>query len=98
MMTINDIIKNSIPHVVEGGRITRLSNEKYILSIVGGASGLYGDFKKDFEIAIMDTKNGEFITKLFFPENSDDVVGYLESEKVVEIANSLFKNYSFQES
>jgi hypothetical protein len=46
----------------------------------------------------MDTKNGEFITRLFFPENSDDVVGYLESEKVVEIANSLFKNYSFQES
>lgn len=97
-MTIEDIINNSIPHAIGGGRITRLSNEKYILSIVGGESGLYGDFEKDFEIAIMDTKNGEFITKLFFPENSDDVVGYLEAEKVVEIANSLFKNYSFQES
>jgi hypothetical protein len=44
----------------------------------------------------MDRQNGEFITKLFFPENSDDVVGYLEAEKVVEIANTLFKNYSFQ--
>ena len=97
-MTIEDIINNSIPHAIDGGRITRLSNEKYILSSVGGVSGLYGDFEKDFEIAIMDTKNGEFITKLFFPENSDDVVGYLEAEKVVEIANSLFKNYSFQES
>ena len=39
-----------------------------------------------------------FITKLFYPENSDDVIGYLEAEKVVEIANNLFKNYSFQES
>ena len=38
------------------------------------------------------------LLQLFFPENSDDVVGYLEAEKVVEIANSLFKNYSFQES
>jgi hypothetical protein len=96
MITIKDIIENSKPHSVAGGSMTRLSNDKYILSIVGGASGLYGDFEKDFEIAIMDRKNGEFITKLFFPENSDDVVGYLEAEKVVEIANTLFKNYSFQ--
>ncbi len=96
MITIKDIIENSKPHSVAGGSMTRLSNDKYILSIVGGASGLYGDFEKDFEIAIMDCQNGEFITKLFFPENSDDVVGYLEAEKVVEIANTLFKNYSFQ--
>jgi len=96
MITIKDIIENSKPHRLSGGKITRLSNDKYILSIVGGTSGLYGDFEKDFEIGIMDTKNGEFITKLFFPENSDDVVGYLEAKKVEEIANSLFKNYSFQ--
>ena len=98
MITIKDIIENAKPHMIEGGKMLRLSNDKYILSIVGGASGLYGDFEKDFEIAIMDTKNGEFITKIFYPENSDDVVGYLEAEKVVEIVNSLFKNYSFQES
>ena len=98
MITIDYIKKHSQPHDVSGGRRINLYNDKYILSIVGGAQGLYGDFEEDFEIAIMDTKNGEFITKLFFPENSDDVVGYLESEKVVEIANSLFKNYSFQES
>jgi hypothetical protein len=98
MITIKDIIDNAKPHMIEGGKMLRMVNDKYILSIVGGASGLYGDFEKDFEIAIMDTKNGEFITKLFYPENSDDVIGYLESDKVVEIANSLFKNYSFQES
>ena len=96
MITIKDIIENSKPHSVAGGSMTRLSNDKYILSIVGGSSGLYGDFEKDFEIAIMDRQNGEFITKLFFPENSDDVIGYLEAEKVEEIANTLFKNYSFQ--
>ena len=98
MITIKDIIENAKPHMIEGGKMLRLANDKYILSIVGGASGLYGDFEKDFEVAIMDTKNGEFITKLFYPENSDDVIGYLESDKVLEIANSLFKNYSFQES
>lgn len=98
MITIKDIIENSVPHAIPKGRLTRMHNEKYILSIVGGVSGLYGDFENDFEIAIMDVQNGEFITKLFFPENSDDVVGYLEAEKVVEIANTLFKNYSFQVS
>jgi hypothetical protein len=98
MITVKNIIENSKPHGLPGGKMTKLSNDRYILSIVGGASGLYGDFEKDFEIAIMDKKNGEFITKLFYPENSDDVIGYLEAEKVVEIANNLFKNYSFQES
>ena len=98
MITVKNIIENSKPHGLPGGKMTRLSNDRYILSIVGGASGLYGDFEKDFDIAIMDKKNGEFITKLFYPENSDDVIGYLEAEKVVEIANNLFKNYSFQES
>ncbi len=35
MITIKDIIENSKPHSVAGGSMTRLSNDKYILSIVG---------------------------------------------------------------
>ena len=96
MITVENIIEWSKPHPLDGGKMTRIYNDEIEFSIVGGRSGLYGDFEKDFEIAIMDTQNGEFITKLFFPENSDDVVGYLEAKKVEEIANSLFKNYSFQ--
>jgi hypothetical protein len=96
MITTENVIEWAKPHPLEGGKMTRIYNDDIEASIVGGRSGLYGDFEKDFEIAIMDTQNGEFITKLFYPENSDDVVGYLEAKKVEEIANTLFKNYSFQ--
>jgi len=96
MITIDFIKKNSQPHGVSGGRRINLYNYKYVLSIVGGAQGLYGDFEEDFEIAIIDPITKEFITKMFIPENGDDVVGYMKSEEVEKIANTLFKEGSFQ--
>ena len=75
MITIDYIKKHSKPHDVSGGRRINLYNDKYVLSIVGGAQGLYGDFEEDFEIAIIDPTTKDFITKLFIPENGDDVVG-----------------------
>lgn len=96
MITIDFIKKNSQRHGVSGGRRTSLCNAKYTLSIVGGAQGLYGDFEDDFEIAIIDPTTKEFITKLFIPENGDDVVGYMKAEDVENIANTLFKEGSFQ--
>lgn len=91
MITIDFIKDNCKPHPVSEGKQTLIHNGKYILSIVGGRQGLYGDFENDFELAILDPVTKEFITKLFFDSN-DDVVGYASAEEVERIANLLFKD------
>jgi hypothetical protein len=89
MITIKDIIEWSKPHPLDGGKMTRLYNDEIEFSIVGGRSGLYGDFINDFEIAIIDKKSGDFITKFFYPEGSDDVIGYMKSEDVEKLVNQV---------
>jgi hypothetical protein len=97
MITIEDIKSWSKPHPIgDGGRITNIFNSKYELSIVGGRKGLYGDFDNTFEVAILDTKNGNFVTRYFFPELDDDVIGFLNAEKLEELVNSIFRNNGFQ--
>ena len=96
MITIEDIKKWSKEHPNGGGRMTNIFNHKYDLSIVGGRDGLYGDFENTFEIAIFDTQDRRFITKLFFPENDHDVVGYMKAETLEELVNSIFRNNGFQ--
>jgi hypothetical protein len=71
--------------------MTRIHNDEIEFSIVGGRSGLYGDFKDDFEVAVIDKKNGEFVTKFFKPELSDDVIGYMKKEDLEEFVNQIFK-------
>jgi hypothetical protein len=92
MITIDFIKTNSKEHGPLGGKQTVLHNEKYILSIVGGRSGLYGDFENDFEMAVIDPVTKEFITKLFFDNLSDEVIPYAEPEEVERVANLLFKD------
>jgi hypothetical protein len=89
MITIKDIIDGSKPHPLDGGKMTRLYNDEIEFSIVGGRSGLYGDFENDFEVAIIDKKSGDFVTKFFYPEGSDDVIGYMKSEDVVKLVNQV---------
>jgi|688.fasta_scaffold906404_1 hypothetical protein len=97
MITIKDIQKWSKPHPIgKGGRMTNIFNRKYELSIVGGAKGLYGDFDETFEVAILDTKDRNFVTMYFFPEIGEDVIGYMNAEKLEELANSIFRNNGFQ--
>ena len=91
MITIQDIIKGSKDHSIPGGKITRLENEQIIISIVGGASGLYGDFEKDFEVAVIDKQTGDFMTKFFYPEANDDVIGYMDGEKLEEFVNQILR-------
>jgi hypothetical protein len=97
MITIKDIIGFSKPHpVVEGGRVVRIGNDNVEFSIVGGARGLYGDFINDFEVAIFDKENDEFVTKFFYPEASDDVIGYMSGEDVESLVNKVLKDKDFQ--
>lgn len=97
MITIKDIQSWSKPYPIgDGGRMTNIFNNKYELSIVGGRKGLYGDFDKSFEVAVFSTKSREFVTRYFFPELDDDVIGFLRAEKLEELANSIFRNNGFQ--
>jgi hypothetical protein len=97
MITIKDIINFSKPHpVVGGGRVLRIGNDNVEFSIVGGARGLYGDFINDFEVAILDKENGEFVTKFFYPEATDDVIGYMPGKDLESIINKVLKDQDFQ--
>lgn len=97
MITVKNIIDWSKPHsVAAGGRMLRIGNDKVEFSIVGGASGLYGDFVNDFEVAIFDRENGEFITKFFYPDANDDVIGYMIDEDLEVLLNKVLKDKDFQ--
>ena len=95
MITVENIIELSKPHPLDGGKMTRIYNNEIEFSIVGGRSGLYGDFENDFEVAILDRKTGDFRTRFFKPELSDDVVGYMPKNDVVEFVNQILGK-SFQ--
>jgi hypothetical protein len=85
-MTISEI--KSIAKETFGGRKQSLIEcEEYKISIVGGP-GLYGDFEKTFEIAVM-TKDGSFITKNFVDGLADDVIGYYSIEETENFVNRL---------
>ena len=100
MITIQDIIKWSKPHPLanvislkdrSGGRISRFGNKEIEFSIVGGSQGLYGDFENTFEVAIFDRKSNDFVTRFFYPEASDDVIGWMNADDVEKLVNSVIK-------
>ena len=91
MITVENIIEWSKPHPLDGGKMTRLYNEEIEFSIVGGRSGLYGDFVDDFEVAVLDRKTGDFRTKFFKPELSDDVIGYMPKDEMIQMLNQILK-------
>ena len=98
MITIKDIIKWSKPHPMNSAmkgsteaKQSRFGNDIVEFSIVGGGSGLYGDFKDTFEVAIFDKETGKFMTKFFYPGATDDVIAYMSADDVVELVNSVIK-------
>ena len=93
MITIDDIKKWSKPHPIalnKGARQTRIGNSRIELSIVGGGTGLYGDFEKTFEVAIFDKKTGNFVTR-YYSGLSDDIVSYMDGEELEKLVNSIIR-------
>lgn len=91
MLTIEKIIEYSTSHPcgAEGSRRTVLTDGKVIMSIVGGCKGLYGDFKKDFEVALIDPDTGNFVTN-YFVDAKDDVMPYVPADELVNLVNTIF--------
>ena len=100
MITIQDIKNWSKPHPLDnvislkdrrGGRISCFGNKEVEFSIVGGGRGLYGDFDKTFEVAIFNKESNDFVTKFFYPEGSDNVIGWMNADEVETLVNSVIK-------
>jgi hypothetical protein len=97
MITIQNIIEFSKEHPsLRNGRVTRIGNNNVEFSIVGGTSGLYGDFINEFEVAIFDKENNEFITKFFYPDILDDVIAYMSKEDLEVLINKVLRSNDFQ--
>ncbi|MEI6371570.1 MAG: hypothetical protein WCO49_17965 [Nostocales cyanobacterium ELA608] len=91
-LTAEHIRKNSEPHPtasMRGGdaRVYREEIGDYILSIVGGGQGLYGDFINSFEVALIDSTTGDFVTGVY-SNRGDDVLPYASIDEI----NSLYYN------
>jgi hypothetical protein len=97
MITVNQIIEWSKPHPIGGGaKRTRIATDAIEFSIVGGSTGLYGNFENTFEVAIFDVQSNEFMTRFFHPEGGDDVIPYMSGEELEELVNRLIKDKDFQ--
>ena len=89
-LTLKHILKNSKPHPlsqVKGNENARQYKEQmgdYLLSIVGGGVGLYGDFKNTFEVALIDTTNDEFVTDMY-SKSEGGVLGYASLDEINEL-------------
>lgn len=90
MITKENIIEWSRPHseMNVGAKRTIIGNDLFDFSIVGGGRGLYGDFDKDFEVAVINRKTKEFMTSYIFSV-SDDVVAYMESQELITTLNEV---------
>lgn len=88
MITIQDVI--SLAHLrPDGAKQTIIESEDFVISIVGGREGLYGDFENDFEIAIMSSDKKTFITKKYITDASDDVLPWVSAQDTEKIINDL---------
>jgi len=94
MMNFNDIKFG--PHPNGRGIQGKLKVNGFTLSVVAG-SFMYSTPREDlnsvddfssFEIAVFDS-NGDFATKTFFPDNGDDVKGWVSRDEITELIGKL---------
>jgi hypothetical protein len=83
----NEIIQRiqieKIHHPFRGFKWSRLY-EPFLVSIVGGDGAFYGDFVETFEVAVIDIRNNEFVTRRFFG-GAEDVLPYQKKDDVINI-------------
>jgi hypothetical protein len=84
-LTIEDVFKKKVNTPFMGYQST-FDFGKYVVSIVGGRQGLYGDFETTFEVAIIENNTGVFVTKLFCGGGAD-VLGHQSVDSVESILN-----------
>lgn len=66
----------------------------YEISIVGGSNGLYGDFQTTFEVAVIDSKSGEFVTESFSKKAYGGVLAHGSIEDVNEVYHNVYSKIS----
>ena len=86
-MNVDELLDRAEPHPSGlGGKQVRIQYGNYVVSIVGGRTGLYGDFVDTFEVAVMSKDGfGDFKTKHFFPDATDDVLGWISKMDLIEV-------------
>lgn len=80
---IQRIQQEKIHHPFRGFKWTHLY-EPFFVSIVGGDGAFYGDFIETFEVAVIDIRNNEFVTRRFFG-GAEDVLPYQKKDDVINI-------------
>lgn len=88
MITIQDVVSLATTRP-DDAKQTIIESDSFMISIVGGRPGLYGDFENDFEIAVIDKQTKEFVTKKYFPDLKDDVMGWVPAQETERIINEL---------
>lgn len=88
MITIQDVVSLAVTRP-DGAKQTIIESDDFIISVVGGRDGLYGDFEKTFEMALMTKDRKSFITRNYFPDLNDDVMGWKSIEETERIINDL---------
>lgn len=88
MITIQDVVSLAVTRP-DGAKQTIIESDDFIISVVGGRRGLYGDFEKTFEMALMTKDKKTFVTRHYFPELNDDVMGWKSAEETERIINDL---------
>jgi hypothetical protein len=86
-LTVDFIYDNSRIHPIGGGRMFTMEIGDFILSIVGGRLGLYGDFEETFEVALLVKGTNNFVTS-YYATRGDDVIPYASIDEI----NQLYYN------